>query len=278
MGRFTNYPNRLDRKHVGSVSVDQVALYSITQATTATFTDLYIRLTFLFFIQSGSKHVVTPTQELVGSEGDLLIFPPGSMVTMQNRPFLNRSYHAVGVSFPDEMVREVFSQNSQKRGTQMIQHVPRVPHSPSDLLPILRDTLTDNNLPDVIQRHRFLEPLLWLRQEGYHLPVASEETPLGRVRRLIENDLTREWRAKDVAKALGMSEPTMRRWLAASGHGFSKILLHTRLENGLTLLQTGTLSISTIAMECGFKTPSHFSDAFRKRFGIRPGEIRSVAH
>ena len=84
--------------------------------------------------------------------------------------------------------------------------------------------------------------------------------------------------ANEVAEHFAMSEATMRRWLSKTGQGFAKILLHTRLERGLSLLQTTDDQISEIALDCGFKTPSHFSDAFRKRFGIKPKDIRLAAH
>ena len=59
--------------------IGRVSIFPITQATTATFADLYFRLTFFFFIQRGEKYVETPTQgEMIGREGDLMIFPPGA--------------------------------------------------------------------------------------------------------------------------------------------------------------------------------------------------------
>ncbi len=255
----------------------EVAIYPITQATTATFTDLYLRQSFLFFIQTGSKHVWTPAQDLVGEEGDLLIFPAGSMVTMENRPVLDRSYRAVGVSFSDDLVRGVFSGDPSRPLGRSVQVLRANPHRPMDLEPIIRDTLANRALPPVILRHRLLEPLVWLREKGVHLAPSADEAPLSRVRRLIETDLSHPWRAADVARHLAMSEATMRRWLAGTGQGFSKILLNTRLEHGLSLLQTTEAPISEIALDCGFKTPSHFSDAFRARFGIAPKQIRTVA-
>jgi transcriptional regulator GlxA family with amidase domain len=69
----------------------------------------------------------------------------------------------------------------------------------------------------------------------------------------------------------------LRRLLVKSGQGFAKTLLNTRLEHGLSMLQTTNVPVSQIALDCGFKTPSHFSDAFRKRFEIRPKEIRTAA-
>lgn len=257
--------------------MDEVAVYPITQATTATFTDLYLRLTFLFFIQAGAKKVVTPKQDLIGSEGDLLVFPAGSLVTMENRPVLDRGYRALGVAFPDEMVRRVFGERGEPATTGPIHLVRAEPDRPLQLLPLLQDTLDNPALPRAIRSHRLMEPLLWLRELGLHIPTQREETPLSRVRRLIEADPGRDWRAVEVAAELAMSGATMRRQLARSGQGFAKVLLHTRLERGLTLLQTTDGPISDIALSCGFKTPSHFSDAFRTRFGIRPRDIRTAA-
>lgn len=255
----------------------QVSIYSITQATTATFVDLYFRQTFLFFIQVGSKRAFSAKQgEIIGEEGDLMIFPPGSMVTMENRPVLDDRYRAVGVSFSDQLIETVFARQTPQTAPQGIQVVRAEPARPSDLLAVIQDTLSHTDLPEPIRNHRLLEPLIWLRHQGYHVPTQGEELPLSRVRRLIETDLCHSWRMSDVADHFATSEATLRRLLVKSGQGFAKILLNTRLEHGLALLQTTNTPISHIAMDCGFKTPSHFSDAFKNRFTISPKQIRTA--
>ena len=254
-----------------------VSAVSITQATTATFSDLYFRLTFFFFIQVGSKRVVSPTQgEIIGQEGDLMIFPPGSIVTMENRPVLDGDYRATGVSFSDDLIDTVFQGVGLPSSSTDVTTVSSKTGDPAFLLSLIQGTLENKSLPVAIRQHRFQEPLIWLRHKGIHLPSQREELPLSRLRRLIETDLTHPWRTPEVAEHFAMSEATLRRWLAKSGQGFSKTLLNTRLEHGLTRLQTTQDSVSNIALDCGFKTPSHFSDAFRKRFGIRPKEIRTA--
>ncbi|MFK8183968.1 MAG: helix-turn-helix transcriptional regulator [Phormidesmis sp.] len=109
-----------------------------------------------------------------------------------------------------------------------------------------------------------------------HSSPPEEENPLSKVRRLIQTDLSHPWRSNEVAAHFAISEATMRRWLAKSGQGFSKILQNTRLEHGLSLLQSTDIPILDIALSCGFKTPSHFSESFKKRFGIKPSEIRKA--
>ena len=258
---------------------DDVSLFEITQATTATFTDLYIQYTFLFFIQTGSKRVVCPVNgELLGAEGDLMIFPPGGMVTLENRPVVDRAYKAVGISFPDSLIQDVFPEERAPGSEQG--HGVRVVRSqqsdPAPVIAAIQETISRDDLPEAVRQHRLLEPLVWLRQEGYWLSARPEEGPQSRVRQILQSDLTHDWRATDVADRLAMSEATMRRVLAKSGLGFAKILMNTRLEFGLTQLQTTHAPISEIALNVGFKTPSHFADAFKKRFGVAPRQIRSA--
>ncbi|MDH7800754.1 MULTISPECIES: helix-turn-helix transcriptional regulator [unclassified Rhizobium] len=256
-------------------TVPDVSILPITQATAATFTDLFIGLTFLCFIRSGTKRVICPVQgELIAGEGDLLIFPSGSMVTLENRPLPNADYRADGVYFADDMVDAVFAHLPRYNTLPGIQLLRAASHGPSEILDLIRETLDRDDLPPPIRRHRLLEPLIWLQHNGVQLPIRQENQPWSKLRSLIETDVSKPWRIAEVARHFATSEATFRRQLVKSGLGFAQILLNTRLEKGLALLQTTQTPISQVALECGFKTPSHFSDAFRKRFGIKPKLIR----
>ena len=257
--------------------ISDVSVVSISQATTATFTDLYFQRTFLFFIQVGSKKVLCPINgELVGNTGDVIVFPAGSIVTLENRPVFNANYRATGICFPEEIIRQVFPDQRSKRGALGVQVVPSHFNLTSKILNPLRVTLQNQDLPESIRVHRLLESLIWLKHYGVQLSAYEEESPLSKVRRLVETDLSHPWRSSEVAEHFAMSESTLRRWLAKSGQGFAKLLQNTRLERGLHFLHSTDIPISEIALNCGFKTPSHFSDSFRKRFGIKPSEIRKI--
>jgi len=254
---------------------ESVSILVITQATTATFTDMYFRNTFLFFIKNGTKEIECQINgKLTGHKGDLMIFPPGSIVTMENHPRLNDDYKAIGVSFSKSLVQKVFFERKAISRPDGIQLISASPHNPMSILNLIEQTLDDKDLPLAIAKHRLLEPLIWLKSKGVALFHARDEAPLSRVRAVIESDISRSWKSNDVATQLAMSEATMRRALAQSGERFSKILRNTRLEHGLSLLQSTNEPITEIALTCGFKTPSHFSDSFKKRFGIKPIEIR----
>lgn len=256
---------------------EAVTTVAITQATVATFQDIFIGRTFLCFVRNGTKRIFCPINgEMVGAEGDLIVFPPGSIVTLENRPQREGNYRADGVYFARDLVEAVFG-DQRRRSHPGIQIVRAASHDPLAMLHSIRDTLGRPDLPPVIRRHRLMEPLLWLRHGGIHLPIDDGERSLAALRRLIDTDLCRDWRAAEVAAHFAMSEASFRRRLAKSGHGFSKIVRSARLEKGLALLQTTDMPVSRIALECGFNTPSHFADSFRKRFGIKPMAIRSAA-
>ncbi|MEM9602301.1 MAG: AraC family transcriptional regulator [Pseudomonadota bacterium] len=253
---------------------DSVRLFEISQATSATFSALYVRQTSLFFVLQGTKRVQSARAELLASAGDLLVFPPRLLVSMENRPDSDAQYRAVGLSYADDLVATTFGDAGSNRTAQDIQIVRNTPLRPHTLLPLIQDTLSRADLPPALHARRVVEPLIWLREAGYHIALPSENDPIVRVRQIIETDLRADWRADAVAAHLNVSASTMRRTLAQRGTGFAKILLSTKLEHSLSMLHTTALPVSEIAERCGFKTPSHFADAFRSRFGIRPRDIR----
>ena len=258
-------------------STNEINFYPIVQATNAVFPDLYLRQTFLFFIEQGAKRVLdTAGNEWLAEEGDMLIFPPDSFVTMENRPVMEKNYRATGISYSAEAVASIFPLSNALQSVMDVQIIRSEEYESSTLVPLLKNSISNEQLPESIRHHRLLEPLIWLKQLGIQLPQKTQVSLLSRVREVIDSDLSQSWQAAEVASRLAMSESTFRRRMVKEGQSFSKVLLNSRLECGLNLLQTTSRSISEIAYESGFKTPSHFSDVFKKRFGIPPKNIRSA--
>ena len=55
-----------------------------------------------------------------------------------------------------------------------------------------------------------------------------------------------------------------------------KWLLDRRLAHSVSLLQTTSLSVTELMLECGFQDLSHFSRAFKEKFGRAPSAFRRV--
>lgn len=258
-----------------SQTQDKLTAFKICQANTHAFRDLYIRNTLFVLVQSGSKHIALGTSDSFNANvEELLVFPSGSYISIENRIISGGDYSALCISYPDNLIDKVFEEstrNPEKTGAILVQDCPK------GLITSMRSLigeLKSDSYPDKILEHRALEPLLWIKNLGFHLTTPFDKRVDSVIRDMVKDDLCHKWRIGDVAHGLGYSEATLRRRLSVLKTTFSDIVTNVRLENGLTLLQTSDLPISSIAMQSGFSTPSHFSDAFKKRFDIQPKHIR----
>lgn len=58
------------------------------------------------------------------------------------------------------------------------------------------------------------------------------------------------------------------------GRSFSSYLNFYRISKARAFLENSEKSITEIALECGFNTPSYFSKRFKSELGILPSEYR----
>ncbi|MEM7674571.1 MAG: helix-turn-helix transcriptional regulator [Myxococcota bacterium] len=128
---------------------------------------------------------------------------------------------------------------------------------------------------ELLARRR--QEMLWLLLRAGHKEVVS----LGRRRRfgsqvfaLLSASVEASPSAAEVAKALAVSESTLRRRLNEEGATLQSIRDQVRMGLGLHLLQSSEASIAQIALQCGYQSQSRFSSRFKQRFGIAPHELR----
>lgn len=253
---------------------EPVTSFSINQATSSLFRDLYIQQTMLVLVQAGSKLVSRKGNlPFEVRPGELLIFPSGSFLTFENRIVSGSDYQALCISYPDSLTTDIFKATPKPHQQSSI-HLKKCPAELVEVLGGIKQIAQEKRLPASIVRHRLLEPLIWLKTLGVTFEIPVEKPLDCLLRDKIAADPTRRWRANHLARELGYSEATLRRRLRECGTNFSSILTDVRLELGLTQLQSTHVPISQIALDCGFATPSHFSDSFKDRFGIAPKLIR----
>lgn len=199
---------------------------------------------------------------------------PREFITVENKPDKDEAYKALCISYPD-IDKVISSQNEFKTSfSSTYQFVNTLPKELINLILNLGSFLYSDSVPDAIKCHKAMEPLIWLQSLGVNFNFQSKDPLYGNVKELIESDLSYRWQVSDIAKNFYYSDATLKRKLQNIGTSFTKILLNTRLEHGLFLLQTSNKGIAQVSLDCGFSTPSHFSSAFRKRFYIVPKEIR----
>ncbi|WP_235319641.1 helix-turn-helix transcriptional regulator [Pectobacterium fontis] len=168
-------------------------------------------------------------------------------------------------------------------------------HYPDEIAPVLRPSpftplaldddlirtlqhlvggITDNTLTASRLELRLMDMLLALSERGYHFgtpPLPGISTQL---RMLISEEPDRHWTAQYAGRLLAMSEATLRRRLSAEQTRFDVLLLETRLQHAMMLVQTTSWSIQRLAEACGYQSSARFSERFKARFGCSPTKIR----
>jgi AraC-like DNA-binding protein len=111
---------------------------------------------------------------------------------------------------------------------------------------------------------------------AYHRTRSREAAEITEsVGRVLRQKLQERINISKVAKALGMSERTLRRRLAESAVSFQGLLDDLRKNRALELLANPHMSVEQIAFAVGFTDPHNFRRAFRRWTGTTPGALRT---
>ena len=103
--------------------------------------------------------------------------------------------------------------------------------------------------------------------------AATQTTPrrLAEAMRLIEGDIENPRHTSEIARAVRIStrqlERLFRQHLGISPAAYSSAL---RLDRARALLRQTAMPVTDVGIACGFQSASHFSTAFRARFGHAP--------
>jgi len=95
------------------------------------------------------------------------------------------------------------------------------------------------------------------------------------VRRIMGYDLSHGFPSfEEVASALNVSPPTLRRHLRKEGVSYQGLKDRCRKDTAIAYLSRPELSVSAIAALMGFTDPSAFHRSFKKWTGLTPGRYR----
>lgn len=109
-----------------------------------------------------------------------------------------------------------------------------------------------------------------------HAPMPRDER-LARVCRQMFKDPMREQRLEDLARAVGMSRRTVTRlFRRETGMSFAAWRQHVRLLEALSRLAVGR-SVTAVALDVGYRSPSSFTAMFRRAFGVTPSHYFAEA-
>lgn len=250
------------------------ATAGIRQGRDLRFDRLVATAPALVVVHAGSKTVLTGEGAATIHPGDAVLFMPGLVFDVINRPPPGGDYRARILTWDEALMAD--------HATPEDGGAPR-------LLQSLRDPGADfvgaferaaaaiaapEGVPQAIARHRVGELLLWLSSKGVRFPRETAASPTVRLRRLFLGDLAGDWTVARAAALMAIGESTLRRRLAEEGTCFGDLLVDTRMTQAMNAILTTSLPIDRIALDVGYTSASRFAVRFRARFACAPSELR----
>jgi LacI family transcriptional regulator len=105
--------------------------------------------------------------------------------------------------------------------------------------------------------------------------LAVDDPELAAAIRYLRQNACRPIRMRDVTKATGVERRTLERKMKALwGRSPKEELLRVQIDEARRLLLSTQLSIKAVASRTGFRNSRYFSNVFRHRVGVPPGEFR----
>ncbi|MDZ4310980.1 MAG: helix-turn-helix transcriptional regulator [Cypionkella sp.] len=246
--------------------------FQIRQSTTALLRALVSQFPAVVLVREGTKRVQQGSRQVTINTASIGVLPAHVPLTIENQPSSTGPY-AASLLIPAESILESLREEALPEGDpcKTTNH-DRTIGAFERAATALDDPLT----PDRIRNHAVREVLLWLGEEGIGFGPARPLSLANRLRSALSKDLDAPWRSPDAARALAVSEATLRRRLAADGTSFGDLLADVRMSHALGLLQSSDLAVNRIALDVGYASASRFAIRFRARFGISPSAIRSA--
>ncbi len=231
----------------------------------------------IILVRQGSKCIRVPGKALTIDPGEAVIVGEGESFDVINTPGEDGRYEADWLSFNASIVS---SYNCTNREAVPVSDMHKL-REPSEnfrrAFYHTKEVFTDSDgIPERIAYGRMLEMLSWLDEYGICFGHYQRTGIRRKIRKLISSDASHAWNISFVSSQLGMSEATLRRKLSAENTSFSQLLADVRMCRALTLLQVTDLSVTEIAYEVGYESPSKFSARFSKRFGFCPSQVRTL--
>lgn len=236
----------------------------------------------LTYIYSGELLVDDNGKQIVVKAGECVFLRRDNRLSITKQPVGGKQYAGIFMKFKRNLLREVFQQTNQreipkitKRPALNVMKMPARPDIASlfqSMVPYFDTTVRPTEELVQLKIREGVNILLDINPEFFYpcLFDFSEPWKIDILEYLNENymyDLSLE----EIASFTGRS-------LSAFKRDFQKIsemppqkwLMQKRLEAAHDMLKQNNKKVSEVYTEVGFKNLSHFSQAFKKYFGITP--------
>jgi AraC-like DNA-binding protein len=153
--------------------------------------------------------------------------------------------------------------------------------------PLMRELIiacSQTDMVDTAAHHRMLAVLHDQLQaanmaEPLWIPMPTDDR-LRRACALIADDLTTPMTLRHIGQRIGVSQRTLSRLFSDElGMTFPQWRTQLRLQHAVMLLaeRQELTSVTSVALQCGWASPSAFIDTYRRAFGQTPGQVAGGA-
>jgi len=135
-----------------------------------------------------------------------------------------------------------------------------------------------NLMEQKVQRHKTFEKEL--KVSASNITISSlDERFLKKILDLVEKNMSNsEYSIEDLSSDMAMSRANLYRKInSITGNTPTDFVKNIRLKRAAELIIQGELTITEVAYKVGFSTPSHFSQSFKRMFGVVPTNYASEA-
>jgi AraC family transcriptional regulator len=109
-----------------------------------------------------------------------------------------------------------------------------------------------------------------------YAPDAQYEMIMPAIEKISSDFTSNDISVKELATLCNISEVYMRKvFINKFGVSPKEYIIDKRISHAKQLLRSGQFSVSNVALLCGYREPSHFSNEFKKIVGVSPTEYGS---
>ena len=240
------------------------------------------------YIVSGSMQVSTPSQTLVFSGGEGFFINSNILMTMTDLDQCVMDSHLFHPVLLGGHFQSVF-ETKYLQPVLQDRHIEIVPvrnQSPGEeqLLRKLRQLSALQAQENTEFQTRNLLCEIWLlllavlQNTKPQAPAMSykNQDRILTMMTYIRDNLNEKLSLEDIAASASISSRECLRCFRECVHQSpTEYLIACRIEAAKKLLQTTTLTVTDIALRCGFNSSAYFSKVFRQQFGMTPSQYRS---
>lgn len=235
----------------------------------------------LFYVLEGKCRMFVEHSLYIIKAGELLIIPPSTLHRTQYEDKVERitfSFTPLWAKETEFITGPAFLREKLCSGKLIFNDGTR-----AELEKIFFQLLKENDVNDdysEINRKSLLLQLLTFIARNYNQKsgeslINSTELSIQNAAAYIFNNYMEDITLQAAAEIAGMRDTYFsRKFQEVTGYGFKEYLTNIRIQHSQEMLVNSGLTITQIALACGFTNSNYFGDAFKKCMGISPRDFR----